>query len=180
MGGTRSGRRGHRGVAIAAAGGIAGCLAALPAPVAAQSWITNVQDDVITDGKTATMVGMASLLNGLYFACTSDGDLSLSFIEKGEFSDGMDLIPARLILRVDDRTKHTFDARAYGHNSEFYGFRAKDGSGAIATVLAEIQEARRTIAIGIVAEIADIKWTGTISPGGSTNAARRFREACGL
>jgi hypothetical protein len=180
MWGKGIGRRGRLSAMRYAAGGLAAFVAWIPAPAMAQNWFTTVQDDVITDGKTATMVGMSSLQNGLYFACGSDGNLSIAFIEKGEFTDGLELIPAKLILRVDDRAKHNFDVRAYLHNAEYYGFRADDESGAIAAVLAEVEEARRPIAIGLVAEMVGIKWTGTISPAGSTSAARRFRDACGL
>lgn len=146
---------------------------------AAANWITEVEDDVLTDGRRATMIGAITFNAMLYFACTGEGEASVSYIERGDYDPGFEALPVVLVIRVDDGQKHILPAAAYRHNAEYFGFRSTDAA-AVAALARELEAAKRIVGIGLTTESVGFKWSGTAPVAGSTAAAKRFREGCAL
>src|SRR5262245_15708092 len=72
-------------------------------------WTTKVEDDVLTDGKSAVMAGLVSLSQAIYLDCSSDGKLSLSYIEKSDWDDILKNAPAKMAIKVGDGEKVWLD-----------------------------------------------------------------------
>lgn len=147
----------------------------------AQGWLTKVDDDIVNDGKTATMVGVVGpSLQTLLFRCSSSGDLMMAYVERDTYDSRLDNVPATIFVKVDGLAKHTIDAEFFEHNAKYMGMRAKIGRDALVRILDEIGRARSKIAVGFHIAIVDGSWSGSISARGSTAAVGQFVDACGL
>jgi hypothetical protein len=142
-------------------------------------WLTQVEDDVLTDGKTATLTGMISFQQAIYIKCSSEGELTLAYIEKGDWTDGMSLVPVKLVFKIDDKEKVWLDASGYQHNSLFIGFKNSDGD-LIRAVLKDLSTGRSKLLFGMKSDLVDINMSGSMGLDGSTKATERFAQACKL
>lgn len=157
----------------------AAALGILSTSAAIADWHTEVEEDLFSDGKKATMVGMMDASHFLFIRCTNQSDLEIAFIEKGEWEEGMSLVPLELVVRVDENDRHTSKGAFYKHNADFYGLRFESLEDKWLLVK-QIAEARRQIQIGVLIRVSDQKWSGSMSASGSTKSARRLMEACNV
>lgn len=148
------------------------------APIASQAgWETIVRDDVLSDSKTALMLGEVDGNHSLVFDCDSDG-LELSLLEGGEWQQHLSAVPAKLVIKVDQQEKHNFEASFYQRNEKNIGIKAEGGD--LNKLLSELKTAKSKVLIGMVIPAADSKWTGEASAVGSTGAVGKFADACNI
>lgn len=144
-------------------------------------WITKVEDDILTDGKSATMIGLISTMQAVHVTCNSGGSLTIAFIERSEHVAGMEIIPFRMVVQADKGEKYWLDVENYRHNAEYTGFRSdKSAIDVVLLILRDIGRGKSKLGIGLKAEVGDFSWSGNLSLRGSTNAVSQLTKACDL
>lgn len=143
-------------------------------------WSTKVDEDVLSDGKTAVMAGLISLNQALYLDCSSDGKLSLSYIEKSDWDDVMNNATGKMAIKVGNDEKIWLDVESYKHNALFIGFKNDTDAQAILKVVRSIRDGRGKLLFGIKFDVTDASFSGSTTLGGSTSAAKQFVQACRL
>ncbi|MGX1306218.1 hypothetical protein AB7M35_000938 [Amorphus suaedae] len=142
-------------------------------------WTTDVTDDLFSDNKNASMVGMINFNSGMYLSCSGPEKLTFSYIERGDWEPGMDGVPAKLIVQVDGGEKHALHGVFYDHNADFYGVES-DEVDKIRPIVAAIRDAKSKIMVGLLIESSGRSYSASVSVNGSTRAASRFIEACNI
>ena len=143
----------------------------------AQAWFTTTEEDVFTGNQTATMISVATRSQGAFFQCDADRELSFALIFKSEEKPSG--VPGIIVAKVDRGEVHRFDATSYRHNEDYLGFVSND-TAEVAKLVADIAKARRDVLLGLQIPITDAKFSVTASAAGSTKAANKLLETCGI
>ncbi|WP_323149396.1 hypothetical protein [Pseudomonas oryzihabitans] len=141
-------------------------------------WRTFVEDDVISDAKTAMLVGAVDGMHRLVFDCDSSS-LTMSLLEDGKWREGMRSVGGKLVVKVDKAEKNTFSVALHPRNEKAIAMRTEEAE-KIKKLLGQIRESKSKVLLGFVIESADIKWTGEADTYGSTKAVDQFTKACGI
>ncbi|MCX5495581.1 hypothetical protein OSH11_12760 [Kaistia dalseonensis] len=154
------------------------CIVVLPS-IARADWLTNVEDDIFSGGKKATMLGYISAGSFFTADCVTDGSVSLAYAEKGKWVDGLDLLKFRLLVKVDAGAVREFVGKASQRNDETWQVEATDQDDVLATIKA-IGNTKKQVLIGLQEPVTGMKYSGTVTARGSTRAVKQFVEACGI
>ncbi|WP_313682797.1 hypothetical protein [Pantoea sp.] len=155
---------------------IATSLMLLPFFASAQ-WITNVDDDLFSGGKKATLVATIDdgLDQGLAFDCTKDS-LTFAYIEKGT-ELGSAAIPIKMLAKVDSGEVINFQAKTIQRNSQYSAAETSDEE-AIKMLLIQASKAKNKLLVGLTVPEIDFKQSYSIPVNGSSSAVAKFVKAC--
>jgi len=142
-------------------------------------WAARVEEDILTDGKTGTLTGLISLQQAIYVTCSTGGDLSFAYLEKGDWDDAMSIVPMKIAVKIDDGEKVWLDARAYHHNDQYFGIKSTDEK-LIKKILSGLSTGRRKLLFGLKSDVGDVSVSGSMGLSGSTSATRKFVSGCKL
>lgn len=145
---------------------------------ASAEWFTNIQDDIFSGGKKAMLVGAISPYQALVFDCDSES-LTLAIISKEKWADGMEKVNTKILVKVDEGGVHELSAINSKRNTEYNQSMAAEKA-VVLSILTDIRDAQSNIQLGLSMPEIGGKWSGVISPAGSTREANRFIEACKL
>ncbi len=126
------------------------------------------------------MAGLISLSQAIYLDCSSSGKLSLSYIEKSAWDDVLNNAPAKMAIKVGDGEKVWLDVVAYRHNDLFIGFKNDADSEQIVKVVKAIRDGKGKLLYGVKADLGDASFSGSATLNGSTQATKKFVQACNL
>lgn len=141
-------------------------------------WMTTVEDDLFSDKKIATMIGVGGVHWSIYAHCSDADGMKLSYIEKGDPSGiTSPLMVGKIVLKPDTGQRWTSETRMYWHNDSYIGFDYANQAD-IPKIIEEIGAAKRTILVGLDLAL-DSPSTISLTASGSSKAARQFLAACG-
>lgn len=161
--------------------GIAVAVALLGLAASSQAfaqWSTHTEDDIFSGGKKAMLWGDISQTQSVAFDCDSE-NLTLALLQKEKWSETRTSTSWNLLMKVDKGEIHRFKAVSLKRNDVYtqYVTIEKDE---ILKLLADLRNAKTPILLGLQSNEFDSKWSGTISPTGSTRETDKFLEACNL
>jgi len=82
-------------------------------------WLTQVDDDLFTGGKKATLIGyLQDADSALIFDCTKR-KLTISYAERYGEQEPVSATPFNLIVKVDSGDAHKMDAHSKRRNSKY-------------------------------------------------------------
>lgn len=145
-------------------------------------WMTNVEDDLFSDKKIATMVGYSTPTKSILVTCSDSSDVSLTYVEKGDssaFSGRAPMQVGKMVIKPDNGQKWESTTSVFAQNPEFFGF-SFDDTGALPGLIREIGHADSKVVFGLNLISSDIPIQWPIPAQGSTSAVKSFMEACGL
>lgn len=151
------------------------CLAAGAA--VAQEWYTKTEEDVFSGKTTAVMIGGSNPQQSLYFRCTAEREVSVSFIFQFE-GDMNTSLKGLLVLKADSGETYRFDASAYQHNTKYGGFVVQLEGEDKAKVLKAVGGAKKKVLAGLAVDAIDYKVSIDLPATGSGRAAGQFMKAC--
>lgn len=156
-------------------------LVALAQPVMAQSWSATVQEDDFGDKD----VGIALTERegrGFGLRCTKGSAPALVFLTREQWVDSLAIIPAKLLIKVDEGKAFSLQATLEGFDGgnafrQAQLVRAVTDDDDVSTVLSEIETAKSRVSVAV--EIGDQRFEATrFSVRGSTKAISKIRPYC--
>lgn len=143
-------------------------------------WATTVEEDLFSDGGSATMIGLISMNASIYATCDAES-MSIAYIEAasdaGELSAPVEV--GEIVIKGDNGSRHASKTSIYRHNNTYVGFSFDDSEGVLA-VIRDIGKASSKISVGLDLILSDKPMTVSASAQGSSKAVKQFLEACGV
>lgn len=143
-------------------------------------WAANVEEDPITDQKTATMAGAASDGSVLLFKCSEGKPSSVSIIVglKEKYREATNYAKTKeVIVRVDKGDKKTITLDLVQSKAGNISLLNDDREIAdLIPIVKNIATAKQRVAIGLAG--AEDPTLFTVSAPGAAEASRKFLKAC--
>ena len=161
---------------------VLGALAALALSTTAANaeWMTTVEEDLFSEGSTATMIGLISLNSSIYATCNADS-VTIAYVEAaGDASEVTEPIElGEIVFKGDNSERHLSKTSIYRHNNGYVGFTFDD-TDRVVDVIRDIGKADSKISVGLNLVLSDKPMTVSVSARGSSKAVKSFFEACGI
>ncbi|CAI1954780.1 hypothetical protein [Serratia plymuthica] len=142
-------------------------------------WLTQVDDDLFTGGKKATLVGdLQGADAALIFDCTKQ-KLTISYAERYGEQEAVSATPFNLIVKVDAGDAHKMDAQSKRRNSKYLEISSDDRE-QIEPILKSLLQAKSKVLVGLETKDGGNQFSASGSVAGSTKAADQFIKACEL
>ncbi|EGL8525977.1 hypothetical protein IRL25_002504 [Salmonella enterica] len=142
------------------------------------NWGTQVDDDVFSGGKTATMIGILLSGDAVFFECNGGDKITVSLVSKVDNKISFDPpVPADLFIKIDENKAVKLNALIKRRNSSFVGAESSDRN-SILTLLKQLQSAKKKIIVGLSDKAGGVKnqYPGEVQ--NSTSSVSTFVEAC--
>lgn len=152
-----------------------------PTAVVAQSWDSSIKSDDFGDKDTGIAIVQSSG-RGFGLRCIQGEPAALVFLTRESWSATLALVPATLLIRVDENEAFSFSAALEGFDGgnafrEAELVRAVAVEGPIVDVLKQIEFAKSRVSVAI--EIGDQRFEPTrFSTRGSTKAISKIHPLC--
>lgn len=140
-------------------------------------WVTSVEDDLFSDDKIVTMIGVGSENWSIYATCQG-AEASLAYIERADPGELSGSVPAgKIVIKPDVGTRWESEMSMYAHNDSFVGFSFDDTS-KLRQVIEDLGKANSKITVGLDLILTDSPSQASLGARGSSRAARDFLAAC--
>jgi hypothetical protein len=152
-----------------------------PTAVVAQSWDASIQSDDFGDKDTGIAIVQSSG-RGFGLRCIQGDPTALVFLTRETWSATLAVVPAKLLIRIDENEAFSFYATLEGFDGgnafrEAELVRAVAVEGPIVDVIKQIESAKSRVSVAI--EIGDQRFEPTrFSTRGSTKAISKIRPLC--
>lgn len=147
--------------------------------IAHAQWLTQVDDDLFTGDKKATLIGdLQGADTALTFDCTKQ-KLTISYAERYGEQEAVSATPFNLIVKVDPGDAHKMDAQSKRRNSKYLEISSDDKE-KIGSILKSLLQAKSKILVGLETKDGGNQFSASGSVAGSTKAADQFIKACEL
>jgi len=144
---------------------------------ASSQWMTSVEDDLFSDEKVVTMIGVGSDNWSIYATCQG-AKATLAYIERADPGGLTGSVPAgKIVIKADVGSRWESDASIYAHNDSFIGFSFDDTS-QLRQVIEDLGKANSKITVGLDLILADSPSQSSLGAQGSSRAARDFLAEC--
>lgn len=160
----------------AISGIVVAILIALISEASATSWGVKIEDDLFSQKKKVTLIGVIDRDSFVYADCRN-GNLSLAFIMRTQWKGHLSSIPVALVYQVDKKASQHQSASFYEHNDRFTGVKVTDSYSVVAA-LDSFSKAKSSILIGFMAGAGKYTASEQVSVSGSTKAIRSYFSAC--
>ncbi|WP_114192498.1 hypothetical protein [Edaphovirga cremea] len=148
-------------------------------PFAHAQWTTQVDDDLFTGGKKATMLGdLQGTEAALIFDCTNKM-VSISYIQRHSDQETISRVPFTLIVKIDANDALKMDAQSGRRNSKYLEISADDKDQILA-IIKNLQQAKNQILVGLQTKDGGNQFSLSGGVSGSTKATDQFIKACEL
>lgn len=140
-------------------------------------WLTQVDDDLFTGGKKATLVGdLQGADTALIFDCTKQ-KLTIAYAERYGEQEAVSAAPFNLIVKVDAGDAHKMDAQSKRRNSKYLEVSSDDRE-QIGAILKSLLQAKSKVLVGLETKDGGNQFSASGGVSGSTKATDQFIKAC--
>jgi hypothetical protein len=157
------------------------CLAFWSNAALAQSWQGTIQKDDFGDKDTGIALVQSSL-RGFGIRCIKGERPAIVFLTRETWADGLELVPAKLLLRIDENEPFDLPAEleSYDGGNAFRQatlVRVVAEGGPVSEILQQIESARGRLSVAV--ELAEQRFEPTrFSAKGSSKALAKIRPLC--